>query len=377
MKRLTALTLALLLALSLSACKKAEEAPRTPVPAAPADVETPREGFTTLTGDAFEPTNVKSISASAVVTEGRIPEGEYDLPEEVTRQSDLMISGGIALLAELPEEDIGFYGLEGKEFYPALIRWEDSLAEFDWLYMTPRCVEPRLWCFDFDGDGEEELVVDCYYASGTGVSMSDLHVVEKNADGTLTAYTFPADVLMPALGGYTCLVKAGNDDYVVLGGEMVHITELPGGEKMTVSGQSQPVAAADRGALVAEAPGGAPREVAAQRGGVLFRKRRDEAALVRIEFHDLALEVGRELFFAGGEDQQLALLFVAAHRDDGSGDEMDGRGIYPLRGPAADGGGAGKIRRQRFQKMFHDVACSQRFHAAGNAAGMDFRFPGD
>lgn len=232
MKRLTALTLALLLALSLSACKKAEEAPRTPVPAAPADVETPREGFTTLTGDAFEPTNVKSISASAVVTEGRIPEGEYDLPEEVTRQSDLMISGGIALLAELPEEDIGFYGLEGKEFYPALIRWEDSLAEFDWLYMTPRCVEPRLWCFDFDGDGEEELVVDCYYASGTGVSMSDLHVVEKNADGTLTAYTFPADVLMPALGGYTCLVKAGNDDYVVLGGEMVHITELPGGEKL-------------------------------------------------------------------------------------------------------------------------------------------------
>ena len=232
MKRLTALTLALLLALSLSACKKAEEAPQTPVPAAPTDVETPQEGFTTLTGDAFEPTNVKSISASAVVTEGRIPEGEYDLPEEVTRQRDLVTSGGIALLAEIPEKDIAFYGLEGKEFYPALIRWGTSQAEFDWLYMTPRCIEPRLWCFDFDGDGVDELVVDCYWGSGTGVSLSDLHVVEKNADGTLTAYTFPADVLMQTLGGYTCLVKAGNDDYAVLGGEMVHITELPGGETL-------------------------------------------------------------------------------------------------------------------------------------------------
>lgn len=225
MKRLIALTLALLLALSLSACKKADPVPDAPVSAAPEDVETPKEGFTTVTGDALEPTNLASVSASAIVTEGRVPEGEYDLPTEVVRQSELVSNGGIALLAELPEADIAFYGLEGKEFYPALIRWGESQAEFDWQYMTPRCVEPRLWCFDYDGDGEDELVVECYYGSGTGVSMSDLHVVEKNQDGTLTAYTFPADVLLPALNGYICLVKAGNSTCAALGAELVDITK--------------------------------------------------------------------------------------------------------------------------------------------------------
>ena len=166
-----------------------------------------------------------SVSANAAVTDGRVPEGEYDLPTEVVRQSELVSNGGIALLAELPEEDIAFYGLEGKEFYPALIRWGESQAEFDWLYMTPRCVEPRLWCFDFDGDGADELVVDCYYGSGTGVSLSDLHVVEKSGDGTLTAYTYPTDILTSVLVGHLTRVQAGNAAYAVLGEEMVDITE--------------------------------------------------------------------------------------------------------------------------------------------------------
>ena len=231
MKRLTALTLALLVALGLSACQKVDTdpVPDAPVSAAPEGVETPEEAFVTLTNDALEATKVKSVSATAIITEGRVPEGEYDLPRSVVRQRELVANGGIALLAEIPEKDAAFYGLEGKEFYPALIRWGESLAEFDWQYMTPRCVEPRLWCFDYDGDGEDELAVDCYYGSGTGVSLSDLHVVEKNGDGTLTAYTFPTDVLSLALDGYLTLVYAGNSLCGVLGTELVDITgELEG-----------------------------------------------------------------------------------------------------------------------------------------------------
>ena len=49
--------------------------------------------------------------------------------------------------------------------------------------------------------------------------------VEKAADGTLTDHTFPRRVLMPALSGYLCLVKAGNTTYANLGPEKVDITE--------------------------------------------------------------------------------------------------------------------------------------------------------
>lgn len=230
MKRLIALTLALLLALSLSACKRAEE--EKPDLSAPQETVMPAaDGANVTLADEPVRTNVKSVSATATVTEGRVPEGEYDLPRSVVRQSELMSNGGVALLAEIPGKDAAFYGLEGKEFYPALIRWGESLAEFDWRYMTPRCVEPRLWCFDFDGDGADELVVDCYYGSGTGVSLSDLHVVEKNGDGTLTAYTFPTDVLASALDGYLTLVYAGNSLCGVLGTELVDITEELGGTR--------------------------------------------------------------------------------------------------------------------------------------------------
>ena len=230
MKRFAALLLTLSLALSLSACKKADDqpAPDSPVSAAPAEVETPAEGFTTLTGDAFAPDTVKSVSASAIVTEGRITGGEYALPEAVTDIVDWTSQGGVGLLCDLPEADAAFYAVEGKDFSPALIRWGDSLAEFDWRYATPRNIAPRMWCFDFDEDGLDELVVDCYYGSGTGVSLSDLHVVEKNADGTLTAYTFPADLLGTALSGSLGIVTAGETTCAYLGTELVDITKALG-----------------------------------------------------------------------------------------------------------------------------------------------------
>ena len=230
MKRFAAVLLTLSLALSLSACKKADDqpAPDAPGSAAPTEVETPAEGFTTVTGDAFAPTSLKSVSASAAKTEGRIPGGEYVLPEEVTEIIDWEDWGGVGLLCELPEADAAFYAVEGKDFSPALIRWGDALAEFDWRYATPRNIAPRMWCFDFDEDGLDELVVDCYYGSGTGVSLSDLHVVEKNSDGTLTAYTFPQEALAEALGSGLGIVTAGETTCAYLGTELVDITAALG-----------------------------------------------------------------------------------------------------------------------------------------------------
>ncbi len=138
-----------------------------------------------------------SLLAEAVVTEGRTPKAAaYDLPTECVTMEEWNTmepwmsdeNYAPALLAELPEANAAFYGVG---FDTVLIRWGNSLAEFDWLYTTPRCFPPQLWRLDIDGDFQDELIIDCYIDGGAGVSIEELHVLEMNADGTMTAFTFP------------------------------------------------------------------------------------------------------------------------------------------------------------------------------------------
>lgn len=234
MRRILMLFLTLTVMLSLTACRKAEEAPASSqqgaVSAAPAGPEAPEEGFTTVTGAPFVPAEVETISLSGQTMEGVVPEGEYDLPAEVVAMRD-WDGQGIAMLARLPQADAAFYAVEGKESYPALIRWGGSIAEFDWLYATSRAIPPQMWCFDFDGDGEDELVVDCYGGSGTGMSIEYLYVVERREDGTLTSCHLSWPELREAVSGCLWAAKAGQRTYAALGRELVDITaELEGQE---------------------------------------------------------------------------------------------------------------------------------------------------
>ena len=147
---------------------------------------------------------VEPLSAPALVTEGRAPAEDYRLPPSVDADPDRLwenyqdwaYSGNITgLLAEVPEADAAFYGLplpvSGREPGRALIRWGDSLAEFDWRDGLPRMVRPQLYCFDADRDQQEELVIISHAGGGTGISIEELHVIEKGPDGTLTDYQFP------------------------------------------------------------------------------------------------------------------------------------------------------------------------------------------
>lgn len=251
MKRLTALTLALLLALSLSACKKAEEeAPDRsgPVSSAPEKKEPP-EGFLSVSGEPLKETTLASVSASAIVTEGRVPEGEYDLPTEIISLEEWEKQGGIAQLDRLHNDSAAFYAVEGKEFSPALIRWEDSLVEFDWAYATSRGYQPIMWRSDMDGDGDHELAVVCDVASGTDVSFYELHVLEKNDDGTLTAYTYPWETLAAALDSSFQIAFSGDKTYVNIGQEYVDITEVLGSAEPKYTGnglEAGPMAAFER-----------------------------------------------------------------------------------------------------------------------------------
>lgn len=177
------------------------------------------------------------FSFPAEVTEGRTPTEKYELPTALTELAFWdETAAPAALLAEVPDQNAAFYALWTPESeapeageLTALLRWGDSLAEFDWDYRTPRAIPPRLWCFDADGDGEEELVADCYMGSGTGVSVSQLHIVEKAADGTLTDYALP----WQSFGDLTDLLRVETVEdrtYAVLGMELVNITaQLPEG----------------------------------------------------------------------------------------------------------------------------------------------------
>ena len=222
MRRITALVLACLLAMSLSGCKKvdAEPVPQAPSSAAPENVEIPAEGFVSLTGDALEEKSLASVSISAIVTEGRTPEGEYDLPTEVSTVEEWVIQGGVALLRELRSEEAAFYIVEGKESSLALIRWGESLAEFDFLCEY----QPEMWLDDLDDDGAEELALCCQAGHGTGVSIEELHVIEKSDDGALTAYTYPMDDLGVILDDCLQLAFLGERTYVSLGRELAEIT---------------------------------------------------------------------------------------------------------------------------------------------------------
>lgn len=168
----------------------------------------------------------KPISAPAVVTEGRNPTKDYDLPTEVVRQLEWGERMGkpVAKLAELPEQDAAFYAVEEDSSYWALLRWGGSLAEFDWSFGGPLIVEPRLWCRDVDGDGQEEIVLVNHVGSGTGVSIEELHIVEKNLDGTLTDYAFPEELWQEDLSSLLDTAVTADRTFAVLGEELVDIT---------------------------------------------------------------------------------------------------------------------------------------------------------
>ena len=182
-----------------------------------------------------ETAEAEPISSEAAFTEGRAPAEDYDLPlpREFSPENSWMrydidgwLRGGtIGLLAEAPEAGAAFYGLPYSEnaHETALIRWGNSLAEFDWDFLTPRRFLPRMAVMDLDGDGKDELIVLTYVGSGTGVSIYDLHVLEKNPDGTLTDYAMPGSLWQERLPPLLRFVQTDGRNFLILGRELLEI----------------------------------------------------------------------------------------------------------------------------------------------------------
>lgn len=174
---------------------------------------------------------LEPLSAPAVVTEGRTPEEDYQLPTQVVGLRDWMGNSRwnldpVGLLSQLPDQEVALYGVTKYSGSTALLRWGDALAEFDWSFGGPQVVEPRLQCWDADGDGQEEVVLINLLGSGTGVSIEELHIVEKNQDGTLTDHCFPETLWRDALSEQLSVVTAEDRTYAVLGRELVDLTDV-------------------------------------------------------------------------------------------------------------------------------------------------------
>lgn len=169
-----------------------------------------------------ELSSVEPVVLTAEKVEGRLPEGEYDLPDEVTSMLEWQWSGAVGLLAEADGAE--FYAVEGKESSVALLYWDGACGEFDWQFVTPHAVDPKLWVADLDQDGEDELVALCYGGSGTGVSLEYLYVVEKNEDGSLTSYGLTWETLAKGLDDQLQTISVNGATYVALGRELVDIS---------------------------------------------------------------------------------------------------------------------------------------------------------
>lgn len=197
---------------------------------APAEPEEPPEETVSLP----EPQRLEPISAPAIVTEGRAPAEDYDLPplpqdtdwRIYRNNAERWVTDGpnIAVLAEDREADAVLYGLPlyaNSSQETALIRWGDSLAEFDWtLFPGPSMVLPQIVGLDI-GLGADKLAVICQVGTGTGVSVAELHILERGPDGTLTAYTFPESLWQEELPKLFDAAEINRRTFAILGHELV------------------------------------------------------------------------------------------------------------------------------------------------------------
>ncbi|MGO4540627.1 hypothetical protein [Paenibacillus sp. 2TAB19] len=97
-------------------------------------------------------------------------------------------------LAFIQGKDIYLYSQESEG---VTLQVGDKEQSFDWIYATPRDIPPHMKALDYDGDGGDELAVDLYMGSGTGVSVEQLHVIELNDTGLENGHFFKDYVYIP------------------------------------------------------------------------------------------------------------------------------------------------------------------------------------
>lgn len=92
------------------------------------------------------------------------------------------------LFAMIKSEGIYLYGVNP---YGMVLNQNGKGTYFEWPGLTPRAILPEIDYCDYDGDGEKELAVALYVASGSDWSLMDLHILEIDETGDTGRRTKP------------------------------------------------------------------------------------------------------------------------------------------------------------------------------------------
>ena len=99
-------------------------------------------------------------------------------PEPVEVPEPTPPLGETTLMAKAGEARLFLMPGAGRGAQCAMLTYEDLGKSFDWQLLSPRMQYPEMYMMDIDGDGEHEIVIKTWPASGTGVFFNELHVVE-------------------------------------------------------------------------------------------------------------------------------------------------------------------------------------------------------
>lgn len=120
------------------------------------------------------------LFSSLFLTDEKIEPNKTEIKEEKVIQSfEDYAASNLPLISTISDKNIYLYGIKPT----GVVLYVDGRGHYyDWSYLTPRFVLPKMHVGDFDNDGEEELAVVLYVGSGTGYAVEELHIVEISED---------------------------------------------------------------------------------------------------------------------------------------------------------------------------------------------------
>lgn len=103
-----------------------------------------------------------------------------DLKETKLTNADTFNNSNYPLIAEIPDRGIYLYGLNNSNYTGVVLRQGSHIQTFNWTYLTSMFILPKIKVADYDHDGTDELLIILHDASGTGISIEKLHMLEPS-----------------------------------------------------------------------------------------------------------------------------------------------------------------------------------------------------
>jgi hypothetical protein len=114
--------------------------------------------------------------------------------KKVVQSVEEFKASNFPLIASIPKNDIYLYGIKPK----GVVLYINGVGYYyDWVYMTPRFIFPKMKIGDYDKDGKNELAVVLYVGSGTGCAVEELHMIEFEEDEFISTDPKDKDYLVP------------------------------------------------------------------------------------------------------------------------------------------------------------------------------------